>query len=303
LEWKKIKEIEKMEDAGTERKSKDFKEEKQESKDDFERFQVLFNKFLIEFEIIPRTDNSPQIPKERLLISYRIKMMQQINELCRLGYKLVLQIPKKSSVDFEDFREGLNVLMSANLEERSLQEWQLENKYKGIAGTLQILHIRYTPRLEAIFDKRKTELINSSTSHKSLDYFDLIQIHPEIRQVSEKLYKDGSYAESIRAAYIQLTHMVKQKSGRNDLDGKPLMLTVFSVNDPVLKFNELKTQEERDEQEGFMHLYAGASQGIRNPKAHTNTIQKDPIRTLEYLTFASFLCKRLEDTKKAKECL
>ncbi len=62
--------------------------------------------------------------------------------------------------------------------------------------------------------------------------------------------------------------MVKKKSGKTNLDGKNLMLTVFSRDKPILKFNNLNTISEKNEQEGFMHLFAGAVQGIRNPKAH-----------------------------------
>ena len=130
------------------------------------------------------------------------------------------------------------------------------------------------------------------------DYFTLLDIHPEIKKVSQSLYEHEHYAEAIRAAYIQLVYLVKQKSGRADLDGKPLMLKIFSPNNPVLKFNDLKNQIDLDEQEGMMHIYAGVAQGIRNPKAHFNIVQKDPVRTMEYLVLASLLCKRLNETKK-----
>ena len=45
-------------------------------------------------------------------------------------------------------------------------------------------------------------------------------------------------------------------------------------------------------------LFAGAIHGIRNPKGHDNIIQKKELRALEYLVFASLLCKRLGETKK-----
>jgi uncharacterized protein (TIGR02391 family) len=54
------------------------------------------------------------------------------------------------------------------------------------------------------------------------------------------------------------------------------------------------TQSEKDEQEGFMYLFMGAMQGIRNPKAHKEIVQNDPFITLEYLGFASFLLKRID---------
>jgi len=136
------------------------------------------------------------------------------------------------------------------------------------------------------------------SSKKQNNYFVLLNIHPEIKKVSEKLFSDTHYAPSILEAFKRINNLVKIKSGRSDLDGKSLMLTVFSLNNPILKFNDLVSQSDKDEQEGFMHLFAGAMLGIRNPKAHENIVQKDKYKALEYLVFASLLCRRLDETKK-----
>jgi len=99
------------------------------------------------------------------------------------------------------------------------------------------------------------------------------------------------------STFKKINNLVKEKSCRKDLDGKSLMQHVFSVNNPILKFNELSTQTDRDEQEGFMYLFSGAMLGIRNPKGHENIVQNDMYKALEYLMLASLLCKRLEETK------
>ena len=135
-------------------------------------------------------------------------------------------------------------------------------------------------------------------SKNQRDYFKLLKIHPEIQKVSKNLFFDGHYAQAIFEAFKKVNNLVKEKSGRKDLDGKSLMLHVFSLNAPVLKFNDLISQTDKDEQERFMHLFAGAITGIRNPKGHENIIQNDKYKTLEYLMFASLLCRRLEETKK-----
>jgi uncharacterized protein (TIGR02391 family) len=130
------------------------------------------------------------------------------------------------------------------------------------------------------------------------NYFRLLSIHPEIQKVSKRLFIDGHYAQAIFEAFKRVNNLVKEKSERKDLDGKSLMLHVFSPNNPVLRFNDLQSQTDKDEQEGFMHLFAGAMSGIRNPKGHENIVQTDKFITLEYLMFASLLCKRLENTTK-----
>ncbi len=62
---------------------------------------------------------------------------------------------------------------------------------------------------------------------------------------------------------------------------------------PVIQFNNLRTDEERDEQRGFMYLYKGLV-GLRNSKAHSNRLINDPNRAHEYLALASLLLSVLE---------
>ena len=75
------------------------------------------------------------------------------------------------------------------------------------------------------------------------------------------------------------------------------MAKAFSETDPIIKLNQLRTQPDKDDQEGFKFLFMGAIVGIRNPKAHDNIVQTDPFRTLEYLGLASLLMKRAEEGK------
>jgi uncharacterized protein (TIGR02391 family) len=126
----------------------------------------------------------------------------------------------------------------------------------------------------------------------------LKDLHPEIIKVSEKLFNDEHYAQAIEEAFKKIILLVKKKSNREDLDGCGLMTTVFSKENPTLKFNNLITRTDKDEQQGWMHLYQGAVLGIRDVKTHENIIQKDKQKAFEYLAFASLLCKRLEETTK-----
>jgi uncharacterized protein (TIGR02391 family) len=52
------------------------------------------------------------------------------------------------------------------------------------------------------------------------------------------------------------------------LSGTDLMQHVFSQKNPILKFNELKSETDSSEQQGMMLLYAGAMLALRNPRAH-----------------------------------
>lgn len=127
-----------------------------------------------------------------------------------------------------------------------------------------------------------------------IQLFDALQFHPRVVEASRELFKDGHYRDAIYRAFVEVNNFVKDKSNKQ-LDGKRLMSTVFSLDNPIIKLNELKNQTDKDEQEGFMFLFMGAMEGIRNPKAHLNIIQKDPYRTLEYLALASLLMKIAEE--------
>lgn len=123
-------------------------------------------------------------------------------------------------------------------------------------------------------------------------------LHTQVKKVSKGLFDDCHYSQAIFEAYKAIVNEVKNVSGIKDLDGKPLMERVFSVSNPIIKFNKLQSQSDKDEQVGLMFLFSGAALGIRNPKAHDYVIQKDALRTLEYLTFASLLLKRLDERVK-----
>jgi len=135
---------------------------------------------------------------------------------------------------------------------------------------------------------------------KKIDFFSMLDIHPTIQRVSKKLFQDGYYPEAIFAAFKAVNNSVKVKSAHYSLDGKKLMLEVFSRERPILALNDNNTIFEKDEQEGFMYLFAGAIQGIRNPKAHDEVVQRDQKVTLQYLAFASLLCRMVDKSKKVR---
>jgi uncharacterized protein (TIGR02391 family) len=121
------------------------------------------------------------------------------------------------------------------------------------------------------------------------------QFHADIERVSGSLFRDGHYKQAALEAYIRVIDAVKQKSGLA-LDGDNLMNHAFGCDGgrvPVIAFNALSSDEERDEQKGFMFLFKGIV-GLRNSKAHTNRLFNDPRRAHEYLALASLLLRVLE---------
>jgi uncharacterized protein (TIGR02391 family) len=130
-------------------------------------------------------------------------------------------------------------------------------------------------------------------------YFDRLNLHPRILDVSRDLFLDGYHWEAVFAAAKALVNYIKERSGRHDLDGAPLARTVFSPNSPVLAFNDLSDRTDLDEQEGMMHLFEGAILGIRNPGGHSFPEGPEQ-RAVGYVSLLSLLAYRVQEAKRAK---
>lgn len=126
-----------------------------------------------------------------------------------------------------------------------------------------------------------------------LQLYDRIITSRELIDVSRKMFADGHYATAVEKAFVCLNNRVKEKSELNNKDGADLMWTAFSANSPVLSFNSLQSQSDKDEQQGYMQIFAGAMIGIRNPRVHEHSLEDDPEVALELLALANHLMRVL----------
>jgi len=199
---------------------------------------------------------------------------------------------------------------------------QLQYKLRARKKDPEEIYHDFDGLLEKIcYDARLTDFLNTlrflvleferyrdyESTDRLTSIFNELKLHPIVKKSSKKLFRDGHYASAIFETYKALNNYVKKRSKQETLDGKSLMTKAFGFKydpgtdqiqrRPLLQLNELRNQSDRNEQEGFMHLFMGSMLGIRNPKAHDLIEQKDPFRTLEYLSFASLLAKRLDEAK------
>jgi len=142
--------------------------------------------------------------------------------------------------------------------------------------------------------KEEPETLGAAQSKRALRAYEGLDLHPAIECASGALYRDGHYANAIEDAVKALNKLVCLRSGESS-DGTSLMEKVFSPKNPILKFNSLTDESDRDEQKGFMMLFSGAVAGLRNPRAH-KLIKDDPERALEFIAFVSLLAKLLDGT-------
>lgn len=125
---------------------------------------------------------------------------------------------------------------------------------------------------------------------KAIKAYEGLELHPDIAKAANNLYLDGHYANAIEDSVKALNALVRLKSGITNKDGVELMQHVFSTKNPILKFNQLTDESDRNEQKGFMDMFTGAVTGLRNPRAH-KIIQDDPEMALEFIAFISLLAK------------
>lgn len=120
----------------------------------------------------------------------------------------------------------------------------------------------------------------------------------ELHKAISKLFHNGHHAQAVEQAFKFLNTLVKKTSGRGDLDGAKLMREVFSANKPILYLNGFSNSSEKDEQGGYMDIFAGVMTGIRNPRAHEHDWEDTEERALQLLALANHLVLRVRNSEK-----
>jgi uncharacterized protein (TIGR02391 family) len=133
-----------------------------------------------------------------------------------------------------------------------------------------------------------------------LDKYDELITYEPLIKASRDLFKNKHYTQAVEQSFKCLNNLVKQKSGLKTLDGDSLMRRAFSADNPVLKINSFKTKSDKDEQKGYMDIYAGVISGIRNPRAHEHILQDTPEVAIEMLVLSNHLARILDKTKKCR---
>jgi uncharacterized protein (TIGR02391 family) len=159
----------------------------------------------------------------------------------------------------------------------------------AVGKTIAKLQSLITILTERVEEFNENAAITTITAYKGLN------LHHEIARAASKLYQDGHYANAVEAAVKALNGLVRLRAGL-DIDGMGLMERAFSPNNPILRFNDLSDQSDRDEQKGFMMLFCGAVAGLRHPRAH-KFIHDEPERALEFIAFVSLLAKLLDEAR------
>lgn len=136
-------------------------------------------------------------------------------------------------------------------------------------------------------------------------------LHSAIIKVAKKRFENGYRYDAVGAAIIALRDRVRElaientgsdlylRKGEKDLDGVDLMQFALRLSRPVIAFNDLKTESEKNIQNGYSQIFSGVMLAIRNPKAHDD-IELEPIEAMRILVFLSHLFTQLDKSVNYK---
>jgi len=145
-----------------------------------------------------------------------------------------------------------------------------------------------------IESKAEAKLLEFASKQGELGFEQLL--HPLIEKSSYEQYRNGHFREAVLNSVIATFERIRSLT-HIDADGEALVNKAFSLADPFIVLSELKTDSGQNDQKGFIQIFKGAFQGIRNPKAHSLTHDLNAEKAAQYLIFASLLVRRLDEAK------
>ena len=121
-------------------------------------------------------------------------------------------------------------------------------------------------------------------------------VHPRIAALARPRFEAGFYGDAVESCFKEINDAVKRilrdTDGR-ELDGASLMTTAFSVQKPIIRLAGLATESDKNIQQGYMQIFAGAMTGIRNPNAHAN-LNPNCSEALHLICLGSLLMLKLD---------
>jgi uncharacterized protein (TIGR02391 family) len=127
-----------------------------------------------------------------------------------------------------------------------------------------------------------------SQRSKAEEMFDSRNLHSEVHKHGRLLFIEGRHFHSVFECCKAFDKYVREKSKINK-SGTELMGAALSLKG-TLKINSQRTESERNEQQGVMHLCMGLMRAIRNPESHEPALdwhikEEDALNILSLISF------------------
>ncbi len=132
-------------------------------------------------------------------------------------------------------------------------------------------------------------------------FFEVYNIHPDLTMALKLLYK-SEFEAAARESFVTLEDYLKKKSGLDshgfDLATRALAFEVDKKSGeikkaPLIAVNNLKTESDRNEQDGIRYMLMGFFQGPRNLYQH-NHIGSGVSNSISVIIQASFFLHLLD---------
>lgn len=132
-------------------------------------------------------------------------------------------------------------------------------------------------------------------------FFEFYDVHPDLKDALKLIYK-SEFQAAAREAFVTLENRLKKKSGLDshgfDLATKALSFEVDRKTGeikkaPLIAINDLKTESDRNEQDGIRYMLMGFFQGPRNLYQH-NHIGSGASNAISIIIETSFFLRLLE---------
>jgi uncharacterized protein (TIGR02391 family) len=164
----------------------------------------------------------------------------------------------------------------------------------GMANDYEDILYQDLPALEETLDS----YLDDATEEKGEDGFEHL-LHPAVVESSLELFKSGHYRDAVLNSIVAIFDLMRSRTGI-DADGSALVNRAFSLTDPYLVLSEIDTDSGQNDQKGFIQLFSGSYQGIRNPKAHSLNHDLTDTKVAQYLVHASLLARRVTEAQQVK---
>jgi uncharacterized protein (TIGR02391 family) len=140
----------------------------------------------------------------------------------------------------------------------------------------------------------ETDAVLRSRESEEARLFDSRGFHPEVKKHARLLFLEGRHFHAVFECCKAFDKYVRQKS-KLDKHGSDLISAALSLKGP-LKLNAQRTETERNEQEGLMHLCMGLMRAVRNPESHEPELDWPITRedALDILSLISFLYRQVD---------
>ena len=153
---------------------------------------------------------------------------------------------------------------------------------------------------------RRTAREANAAKAKNLKHelFDARNFHVEIQKHARIHFVEGRHFAAVFECCKAFDRYVSKKSNKNEY-GTKLMQSALAPNNNSagLRLNELRTETEKNEQNGLLHLSTGLMFAARNPGGHEPALDY-PLNeqdALDLLSLVSFLYRQIDKTKYVQQ--